>query len=193
MNRRGNVLNGSLLGSSGRSSRVFLKAVQVCDVTIASVLHAGRGLRALAVSSAASSPTLRAGRKLKSSLLPAVVSTARLYGLVAVSLKASVAVTAVLSTVLHSCKVKYLQGTAVVTAAVSAALQKHTPKTLIGNLLVVSSTQSVLTKGVRMYGECIVQTNIVGELTESSRAPAPMSRTARVPFYNRVSVVSRIK
>ena len=95
MNRSSNVLNGALLGSAGKNTRIFLSADQTCEAVVTSRLSAVRKIRSTNFAAEATSVAkLRAGRYMKASLDSEAAIQARLTRARGVRLSCSLQATA---------------------------------------------------------------------------------------------------
>lgn len=170
MNRKGNLLNGALLGSSGKSTRIFLQATQWCEAQTTSALRAGRYLtHVTGIDGVVSSFVLGAGRKLKAVIETVGEFTARLDNRVAVPLSAVSALFEMQTT---------------------AVLQRRHPVSLAARLEpLVTVSQGTLYKGSLMKSNCELHGVFTVILSESSRIRAPLKRISFISGATRISII----
>lgn len=219
MNRKGNLLNGALLGSSGSSTKIFIQAAQWCEAQTAAILKAGRKLKhSTGINGAVVTTVLRAGRKLKAVSQSGMTTSAKLFGWVAVPLTPvtvplSVTTTATLKA-MHA--VPLSTGSAPLSVNTSVVLKCMHPVLLNAvntSLLVQTSavvqqmhavyltslntqglvnTSGTLSKGSRMKINSTCQSFITVVLSESSKIRAPLMRTSLLSKSQRISVIPGI-
>lgn len=196
MNRKGDLLNGALLGSSGSSTKIFIQAAQWCEVQTIAILHAGRYLKHSAgINGAAVTTVLRAGRKLKAVSQSGVTISAKLFGWVAVPLTPVTVplsvTTAAAIKAMHPVPLNAINTPLLVQT--SATLQQLRAVYLTPlNPEVIVNTSCKLSKGSRMKGNSTCQTLITAVLSESSKIRAPLIRTSLLSKSQRISVIPGI-
>lgn len=192
MNRSSNLLNGALLGSSGRTSRIYINIQQWCEAHVASVITVGRKLSNTAdITGLTSAAVLRAGRKLQSLVRASTNTSAKLFGLFAVPL---IPVNPVL-TMQVSAVVRNMHPITLTLGVQSLEMQTATnitcihPVPLSINELAEISTQSTLSR----YGLLKSNLGLVADfsvvLTEASRVRAPNARIVYFPTKTNTSIM----
>ena len=214
MNRSSNLLNGSLLGTAGRSSKIFLQATQWSSAQVTALLVAGRKLTSSTdLTQVVTNTTLRAGRHLKASLVGSISAIPNVVNMSAVSLSASlvstVSITATIrkmkSVLLSAAQTLIHQSTVVLRkmSHVSMAINQENKAEIVVNMrrahqvtLATVLTGSVVTPLVPLYkGSKLRSASVLSlqlnrsVLSESSRVRAPIKRTSYVLINNRTSVI----
>lgn len=144
MNRSSNVFNTAPLGSGGASNFIFIAASLVCQATYGAVLKVGRKLKSSIDPAIQSSGILRAGRQLKCALQAQAVVTGNLRQYVAVYLAASLVAAAATQAKLSKWHRKWLSSAQSAAASVTGALRKVRKVGLAASQSAQASSTAVL-------------------------------------------------
>lgn len=195
MNRKGNLLNGGLLGSSSKSSQIYIAAQQWCEAQVAGILHVGRQLaNTVGISGLESNTILRAGRKLASLVQGGVSATVKLFGMFAVPLvpvaqELTADVTVNLKKIHPIALTPETSSFEMVTAGV---ITNWHPEHLTSDVVCSLEGMGTLTRMGMLKGVCPLEASTAVILTEASRIRAPSIRISKFPVTNRTSIIRGI-